>query len=56
MDNCTLDCIQINGEFNATEMCLFTESQCLQDTIQFVQAYFCAFNQSFLILILLVVT
>lgn len=50
MNNCTLDCIYERGGLNFDDMCTFTKSECLQDTAQFVQSYFCLFNSSFMIL------
>ena len=53
MENCTLDCILIQGNLNQTQMCMYTQEQCHQDTIQFVQTYYCFFHASFIILIFL---
>lgn len=52
MNNCTLDCISIMGHDKYDEMCSFTQEYCVQDTVQFVQAYYCLFHGSLLVLLL----
>ena len=41
MDNCTIDCIQIIGNFSRDDTCAFVQDNCQQDTIQVIQAYYC---------------
>lgn len=53
MDNCTLDCIQMMGNFSREATCQFVQDSCEQDTVQFIQAYYCLINQSFILLIIL---
>lgn len=53
MDNCTIDCIEIIGRYSREETCNFVTSSCEQDTVQFIQTYFCELNQSFILLILM---
>lgn len=55
MDNCTIDCIQVVGNFSRDATCAFVEASCQQDTIQFIQGYYCLINQSFILLLLIAV-
>ena len=49
MDNCTLDCIQIMGNFTYEDTCNFVQDQCQQDSVQFIQGYYCILHQSFIL-------
>lgn len=51
MDNCTLDCIDYMSEYNYTQACTTAQDICVQDTVQFIQAYYCIGNQSFFLLV-----
>lgn len=53
MDNCTLDCIEVLGNYTQEGMCDFVQEYCVQDTIQIVQGYYCLINSSFMILTIL---
>ncbi len=55
MDNCTIDCIQLSGNFSYQETCRFVEDQCLQDSVQFIQGYYCVIHQSFILLVVIAV-
>jgi hypothetical protein len=33
MDNCTIDCIQVVGNFSREATCVFVEASCPQDTV-----------------------
>ena len=50
MDNCTLDCIELIGNYTQDGMCQFVQDNCIQDTVQIVQGYYCLINSSFMIL------
>lgn len=50
MDNCTIDCIEVFGNFSQEATCAFVQDNCLQDTVQFVQAYYCLANSSLMVL------
>ena len=50
MDNCTLDCIEVFGNYTQDGMCDFAQQYCVQDTVQIVQGYYCLINSSFVIL------
>ena len=41
MDNCTIDCIEIVGNFTASAACNYAQNYCVQDTLQIVQGYYC---------------
>lgn len=56
MDNCTLDCIELMGNFTQEGMCQFAQDNCLQDTVQIVQGYYCLVNSSIMILSIFSVT
>lgn len=55
MDNCTLDCIQIMGNFTYEDTCNFVQDQCQQDSVQFIQGYYCILHQSFILFIIVAV-
>lgn len=55
MDNCTIDCIQIMGNFSSQDICSFVQDNCVQDTLQIVQGYYCLTNASFVMLLLVTV-
>lgn len=55
MDNCTLDCIQIMGNFSYEDTCNFVQDQCQQDSVQFVQGYYCILHQSFILFVIIAV-
>lgn len=50
MDNCTIDCIEIFGNFSQEATCQFVQDNCVQDTIQVIQGYYCLVNSSLMIL------
>ena len=50
MNNCTLDCIEMIGNFSQPGMCSFAQQYCVQDTVQIVQGYYCLINSSLMIL------
>ena len=52
MDNCTIDCIEVIGNFSQEATCSFVQDNCIQDTVQFVQAYYCLGNSSLMVLAL----
>jgi hypothetical protein len=57
MDNCTVDHFPPQTiPFNYTTMCQFAKIYCDQDTVQFIQAYYCLFDASFMILAFIGVT
>lgn len=51
MDGCTQDCIEILGKLSIDEMCGYTQNHCIQDTVQFIQMYYCTFHSSFILLL-----
>jgi len=53
MNTCTLDCIELIGNYSREATCDYVQSACEQNTVQFVQAYYCVLNQSFILLICL---
>lgn len=53
MDYCTQNCIGLNGDFSNDKICEFVKVQCIQDTVQFIQLYYCVFKNSFMVLITL---
>lgn len=55
MDNCTLDCIEIIGNFSTEGTCNFVQNNCIQDTVQIVQGYYCLTNASFFCLLIFTV-
>lgn len=55
MDNCTIDCIQVVGNFSHEATCAFVEEACQQSTLQFIQGYYCLINQSFILLLIIAV-
>ena len=55
MDNCTIDCIQVIGNFSRSDTCQFVQDNCDQDTVQIIQGYYCVMGESFILLILLLV-
>ena len=55
MDNCTLACIEIQSHLDLDQMCDFSRLQCLQDTVPFIQGYYCLLHASFIFFALLAV-
>lgn len=53
MDYCTQNCIGLNGHFDNQKTCEFVKTYCVQDTVQFIQLYYCVFKNSFMVLITL---
>jgi len=56
MDNCTIDCLKIIGNYTEDLTCQYAQKECIQDTVQYVQMYYCDLNQSFILLIFISVS
>lgn len=52
MSTCNLECIAASG-YSFDTMCLYSQIHCSQNMFNFIQAYFCIFKNSFLVLILI---
>lgn len=53
MDNCLVDCIDYFANFTASAACTFTTDHCDQDTVQFIQGYYCILHESVSLLLIL---
>ena len=44
------------GNYSYEDTCNFVQDQCQQDSVQFIQGYYCLIHQSFILLAILGVT